>query len=396
MKRSVLIGIVSLAVVLGGLACSSRPSGPAALVASLDVTGPHIGEGGVPQFRVDPTFPKLPANMRLGHASAVSVDSDGHIWILHRPRTIPEGLRANAAPPVLEFDYEGNYIKGWGGEGAGYEWPQNEHGIHVDYKGFVWVLGNSQPQDGQILKFTKDGQFVKQFGKSGQTGGNDTHFLKGATALRVHPKTNELFVSDGYGNNRVIVFDAETGAFKRMWGAYGRPPADPKPLAFVNPSGTSQVPGGFAEALQNMKTVHDIAISSDDFVYVSDRGNKRIQVFKLDGTYVGQQFVGLDNPEYLQARSADFSNDPEQKFLYVAGTPVIYILNRKTLEVLGQFDTGVAQTHPPGHQITTDQKGNIYALQAEQTGADGRSGGAGVQRFLFTGFSPSVSARTTN
>ena len=303
---------------------------------------PHIGEGGIPQFAEERGWLKLPAKWRLGNTSAVSVDAQGHVWVLHRPRTLPENLRAMAAPPVLEFDAAGNFIQGWGGSSRQvrrprYEWPENEHGLHVDPKGFVWVVGNAMPQDGQILKFTKAGKFVLQIGKSGQTGGNTTQFLLGASGLRVHPKTNELFVSDGYGNSRVMVYDAETGAFKRMWGAYGRKPVDPPSIAIGAPtSPTSQIPAGIAERLQHFKTVHDVALSNDDFVYIADRGNKRIQVFTLDGKYVAQQFVGLDSPEYQQARSTAFSPDPQQRFLYVAGSPVIYILNRKTLEILGR------------------------------------------------------------
>ena len=254
-----------------------------------------------------------------------------------------------------------------------YEWPENEHGLHVDAQGFVWIVGNAMPQDGQILKFTKAGKFVMQIGKRGQTGGNTTPFLLGASGLRVHPKRNELFVSDGYGNSRVMVYDAATGAFKSMWGAYGRKPVDPPSIAIGEPtSPTSQIPSGIAERLQHFKTVHDVALSNDDLVYIADRGNKRIQVFTLDGTYVAQQFVGLDSPEYQQARSTAFSHDPEQRFLYVAGSPVIYILNRKTLEVLGEFVIGAAQANPPGHQIAADQHGNIYAPQAAQTGPDGK------------------------
>ena len=343
---------------------------------------PVARAGALPQFQLENGWLKLPAKWRLGNTSAVSVDAQGHVWILHRPRTLPDGLRAMAAPPVLEFDGKGNFVQGWGGEGTAYQWPQNEHGLHVDQKGFVWIVGNAIPQDGQILKFTKAGAFVMQIGKSGETGGNDTRFLKGASGLRVHARTNELFVSDGYGNSRVMVYDTESGAFKRMWGAYGRKPVDP-PIIEIGPptSPTSQIPSGIAERLQHFKTVHDVDISRDDLVYVSDRGNKRIQVFTLAGEYVGQQFVGLDNPEYQQARSTAFSSDPEQKFLYVAGSPVIYILDRKTLEILGEFRTGVAQANPPGHQIATDHRGNIYAPQAAQTGPDGKGGGAGVQKF---------------
>lgn len=356
---------------------------------------PHIGEGGLPQFAEERGWLKLPAKWRLGNTSAVSVDAQGHVWVLHRPRTLPETLRAMAAPPVLEFDAGGNFVQGWGGAapsgsaGQHYEWPENEHGLHVDRKGFVWIVGNAMPQDGQILKFTKAGKLVLQIGRSGQTGGNTTQYLLGAAGLRVHPKTNELFVSDGYGNSRVMVYDADTGAFKRMWGAYGRKPVDPPSITIGAPtSPTSQIPSGIAERLQHFKTVHDVAVSNDDLVYIADRGNKRIQVFTLDGKYVAQQFVGLDSPEYQQARSTAFSPDPQQRFLYVAGSPVIYILNRRTLEILGEFVIGAAQANPPGHQIAADQRGNIYAPQAAQTGSDGKGGGSTVQKFAFKGFSP--------
>lgn len=375
MKHLAVIGI------LAGIIVASTGVSPPVSGQSVSAEGPHIGEGGIPQFEVERGWLKVPAKWRLGNTSAVSVDAQGHVWILHRPRTLPENLRSIAAPPVLEFDNNGNLIQGWGGERVGYEWPQNEHGLHIDHKGFVWVVGNAIPQDGQILKFTKAGKFVKQIGKSGQTGGNETQFLKGASGLRVYPKTNELFVSDGYGNSRVMVYDADSGAFKRMWGAYGRKPVDPPAIELGKPSSpTSQVPIGFAEQLQHFKTVHDVDISHDGLVYVSDRGNKRVQVFTLQGKFVAQQFVGLDNPEYQQARSTAFSPDPQQKFLYVAGSPVIYILNRKTLEILGEFVIGAAQTNPPGHQITADQRGNIYAVQAAQTGADGKGGGGGAQK----------------
>ena len=384
MERIATLGIVTIAAALVWCDAGVRVAAQAARGGA-----PHIGEGGLPQFAEERGWLKLPAKWRLGNTSAVSVDAEGHVWVLHRPRTLPADLRAMAAPPVLEFDSAGNFLQGWGGVAAGYEWPENEHGLHVDPKGFVWIVGNAMPQDGQILKFTKAGKLVMQVGKSGQTGGNTTPYLLGASGLRVHAKRNELFVSDGYGNSRVMVYDSETGAFKRMWGAYGRKPADPPSIAIGPPtSPTSQIPSGIAERLQHFKTVHDVALSNDDLVYIADRGNKRIQVFTLDGAYLAQQFVGLDSPEYQQARSTAFSPDPQQQFLYVAGSPVIYILNRTTLEVLGEFAIGAAQANPPGHQIASDQRGNIYAPQAAQTGPDGKGGGSTVQKFALKGFSP--------
>ncbi len=178
-------------------------------------------------------------------------------------------------------------------------------------------------------------------GKSGQTGSNSTDVLKGATGVRYYAKRNEIFVSDGYGNNRIIVFDADTGKVKRMWGAYGNKPIDRDkrpPVAPAAPNELCPMVCGIWPSLQQFELPHDVLISSDDLVYVSDRGNKRVQVFTLDGKFIAEQFFGLDSKNYLQARSVAFS--PDERFLYVSGTPVTYIVNRKTLEILGSFVTG--------------------------------------------------------
>ena len=406
MKSKLLIGVVLAGIVLLGRVVAPRVGQPV-IEQSVSAQGgsaqaPHIGEGGLPQFQQDPAWPKVPAKWKVGSVSAVAFDADDNVWILTRPHTVPAQFQAMAAPPVMEFDNAGNFLQGWGGEsGPGYQWPSNEHGLHVDYKGFVWIVGNadgrsnnpaSLPNDNQILKFTKAGKFVMAIGKSGQTGSNKTEVLRGAAGLRINPKTNELFVADGYGNNRVMVYDAETGKFKRMWGAYGRKPLDmedrPKRSA---PRENPWV--AVSEVLQQFTSpVHDVEISKDDLVYVADRGNRRVQVFTPDGKFIAEQFVGLDSPFSLQARSIAFS--PDQRFLYVGGTPAIYILNRKTLEVLGSFSIGEgAQDHPPGHQIGADHKGNVYAVQADQTGADGKAGGVGAYKFVFKGYSPSAASK---
>jgi DNA-binding beta-propeller fold protein YncE len=301
----------------------------------------------------------------------------------------------------MEFDQEGNFMQGWGGESApGYQWPSNEHGMTLDSKGFVWIVGNADgkmnnpanlPNDNQVLKFTRAGKFVMAIGKSGQTGSNKTDVLKGATSLYYYAKTNEMFVSDGYGNSRVIVFDADSGKVKRMWGAYGNKPLDsedrpqassPRTIPWVTVS----------EVLQQFSTPHDVKVSNDGLVYVCDRGNKRVQVFTLEGKFIAEQFIALDNKAPLAAaRGAAFSPDPEQKFLYVGGDPVVWILNRRTLEVLGSFAVGSpGQSDPPGHLIGTDTKGNVYLVQAELTGPDGKSGGTPAFKFALKGFSPAT------
>jgi len=392
-------GFVVVGVFLGWAVTRWSPP-----VSGQATQAPHIGEGGLPQFEKDPAWPKVPSKWKMGFGSAVTGDDQGHIWVLSRPKTLAHprltkpDLTSVPAPPVMEFDQAGNFIQGWGGEsGPGYQWPSNEHGLTVDSKGFVWVLGNADgkmnnpadlPNDNQILKFTKAGKFVMAIGRSGQTGSNKTEVLKGATSLYYWARTNELFVSDGYGNSRIMVYDADTGKFKRMWGAYGNKPLDPEDRP--KPSAPGRFPWlQVSEVLQQFASpVHDVKVSDDGLAYVADRGNKRVQVFTPDGKFIAEQYVGLDNKFPLQARGVAFS--PDQRFLYVGGAPVVYILNRRTLEVLGQFVTGSPEGDSPGHLIGIDNKGNVYVVQAELTGADGKSGGTGAYKWVFKGYSPAT------
>src|ERR1700682_4847545 len=290
MKRNGLVGFVLAGIVL--LWVIPRSSRPVFGQAATSGEALHIGEGGLPQFEKDLNFPKVPSKWRMGFGSDVAVDAQDHIWILSRPhslahpRSTPPDLVSIPAPPVMEFDNEGNFIQAWGGErGPGYQWPSNEHSITVDYKGFVWIVGNADgdrnnpahlPNDNQILKFTKEGKFVMAIGKNGQTGSNATEVLRGATGLRVYPKTNELFVSDGYGNSRVMVYDADTGKFKRMFGAYGNKPLDidaRTPVPPLNATELCPMLCGVWSALQQFAVPHDVIISNDGLVYISDRGN---------------------------------------------------------------------------------------------------------------------------
>ena len=247
-----------------------------------------------PKFQVDPAWPKpLPNNWIMGQAAGVAVDAQDHVWVVQRPKTLTDDEKAAslspprtkccvAAPPVMEFDQEGNLIKAWGGKGEGFDWPDNEHGIYIDQKGFVWLAGNGE-RDGQILKFTRDGKFVMQIGKQGnQTDSQDTTRLGKPANMTVDATANEIYVADGYFNHRVIVFDSETGAFKRQWGAYGKPSTDVKMPAY-DPSAPPSPQFG--------NPVHCVRIASDGLVYVCDRMNDRIQVFRKDGTFVKEMFV---------------------------------------------------------------------------------------------------------
>jgi len=331
----------------------------------------------LPMFDVDRAWPKVPAKWKLGDASSFAVDAQDNVWLLNRPRTLKPDQAAMAAPPVVVFDTAGNFIKAWGGASTGYEWPEREHGIHLDYKGFVWISGNNCPTNGlpglkrvaddQLLKFTQDGKFVMQLGHSNQSKGNaDTRNVHRAADVWVYPRTNELFVADGYGNHRVAVFDADSGAFKRMWGAFANKPVDDDHCEVVTPKSFPEGPGP-----QNFSIVHAIRVAKDGMVYVADRENRRVQMFTADGKFV-KQLVKTDT---TFARDLALSPDPEQQFLYVGNGPDIVVVDRKTLGPVGSIK--VAGMIGGGHQIATDSKGNIYVAQTT----------AGLQKLAFKGMS---------
>jgi len=345
--------------------------------------------GEIPKFEVDASWAKLPSKWVWGQVSSVAIDEQGHAWILQRPSSVRADQKSMAAPPVLEFDEAGNFIQGWGGPGAGYDWPEVEHGIYADPKGFIWLGGNG-PTDHHLVKFTKDGKFVMQIGKKGASKGNkDTQNVNQAADTFVHSPTNELFVADGYGNKRIIVFDADTGTFKRMWGAFGNEPLDNVPEPPKVPE-DQRIPAKEATGRgpeQFVRPVHAARVSNDGLVYVSDRGGKRVQVFTLEGKYVTQVFID----RYCEAphcgngqtvASTAFSHDPEQKYLYVASrSPArLWILDRKTLEPLDSFGRpGIA----PGefyvmHHMNVDSKGNLYVTEVQ----DGKR----IQKFVFKGY----------
>jgi NHL repeat-containing protein len=313
----------------------------------------------LPAFDVDKAWPKLPPKWKLGDVSSFAIDAKDNVWLLHRPRTLlkPEEAKM-AAPPVVVFDAAGNFVRAWGGDGAGYEWPQREHGIHIDPKGFVWITGNNCPTNGiknlkpvaddQVLKFTQEGKFVLQIGRSNQSKGNaDTRNVHRAADVWVHAPTNEAFIADGYGNDRVAVFDADTGAFKRMWGAFGNKPVDDDSCAVVTPK---TFPAG--RGPDNFNIVHALRVARDGTVYVADRENRRVQVFSPDGKFVNQ-VIKTDT-----AFARDLALSPDQQFLYVGNGQEISIVDRKSLQIVGAVKP--AGIVGGGHHIATDSKGNIY------------------------------------
>jgi DNA-binding beta-propeller fold protein YncE len=356
------------------------PSGAAALIAVSALA--VISAQSTPTFTVDPAWPKIPNNWQFGQVASVSVDAQDHVWVLQRPGTLAPDEKPRAAPPLLEFDAAGNFVQAWGGPGPGYQWPNSEHGVYVDPAGFVWIGGNGD-NDHQVLKFTRSGRFVMQIGRAGQSKGNaDTANLNQPADTFVHASTNELFVADGYGNRRVIVFDATTGRFKRMWGAFGNTPTDAAP----NPAPADADEQG---APQFVQPVHAARVSRDGLVYVSDRGGKRVQVFTLEGKYVRQVFIGREcrAPECgngSTAASTAFSSDPQQRFLYVGNRSQarVMIFDRARLELLDAFGRWGSAPGEFGtlHHMATDSKGNLYVTEVTPLKPENRR----VQKFALT------------
>lgn len=324
-----------------------------------------------PVFDVDPRWPTLPAQWTLGQVTGVAVDASDHVWVLHRPWSLtddekaqnPEAACCTAAPPVLEFDAAGRYLRGWGGPGAGYEWPEDEHAIHVDHKRNVWITSAGGPRlrDGKenmILKFTSDGRFLLQIGKRGMSKGSlDTANVNNAADVYVDPKSNELYVADGYVNRRVIVYDADTGAFKRMWGAYGKPPDDAasKAVSYDGPP-----PAQF-------NLVHGIRVSHDGKVYVNDRRNNRMQVFTTAGVYEREIFIERTTKLLGTSFAVGFSPDAAQRFLYLAdaGNGQVRIYDRATLaEVSSVGRIGrYAGQFVFLHALAVDSRGDLYTAE---------------------------------
>jgi hypothetical protein len=357
-----------------------------------------------PKFEVDPLWPKpLPNHWILGSAIGVWVDADDHIWIIHRssatlgnnekPLEMGTGECCAGAPPVLEFDQAGNLLRHWGGPAAGYEWPDSNHGIFIDYKGNVWIGGNGGP-DSHILKFTKDGKFLLQIGKKGArrkagavAGGNEgdvAGFVGGSNdevsfgrvaKIFVDPRANEAYISDGYLNKRVAVLDADSGKMKRWWGAYGNKPDD-TPLPAYDPAAPP--------AQQFRNPVHCADLSVDRLLYVCDRVGDRLQVFTPEGKFVKEAFFAKNTKNAGSVWDIAFSKDPQQKYIFMADgvNEKVKVVDRQTLAEVTTFGDGGRQ---PGqfygvHSIAIDSKGNLYTTETYE--------GKRLQKFVYKGMAP--------
>ena len=391
-KRSIVLGSTLAIVVLAGaldLASGHRATAP---------QQPARGRGATaaPTYTADPMWPKpLPNNWILGSVTGVAVDSQDHIWLVHRGldsltarteagtgTTPPTAETCCApAPPVLEFDATGALVGHWGGPGQGYDWPVSPGAIAVDAKGNVWITAAGtdpaagrgggrggkgggtaaaappRPADAHVLKFSRDGKFLLQIGKPGASeGSNSTTTLSRPAGVDVDTAANEVYVADGLGSHRrVVVFDATTGAYKRHWGAYGTKPDDADAPAAYEPD---------TAAAKQFRGVTCVAVAKDGQVYVCDRASDRIQVFKKDGAYVKEGVISKATRGMGSVWDIAFSNDAQQQFLFVPSgmDERVFVVRRDTLEELGSFGDGGRQ---PGlfrgvGSVAVDSKGNVY------------------------------------
>ncbi|MEC8740486.1 MAG: hypothetical protein VXX37_03225 [Pseudomonadota bacterium] len=344
-----------------------------------------------PAFLVDPLWPKpLPNHWITGNTIGVDVDDRDHIFTVHRNTENMFGGRTEIglalgvaecctpAPPILEYDIEGNLINAWGGpvEGAPYQWPESNHGIEVAANGDVWIGGNGGP-DSHVLVFTRDGEYIRTVGVPGEEfDSNSTTAFGRVAEIAIDEDAGEAYFADGYVNKRVAVVDVATGAFKRYWGAYGSTdidddaddtytPGQPGPDVFRGP-------------------VHCAEPSNDGLIYVCDRGADRVQIFRPDGTFVSEHIYYPATLAQGSTWDIAFSPDEDQEFIYLADGQnfKISIIDRASMEVLYTFGDGGRQ---PGlfyapHSIATDSEGNIYTTETYE--------GKRVQKFLYQGMRP--------
>ena len=348
-----------------------------------------------PRYRVDAFWPKeLPHNWVIGQVVSVAVDTDDHIWVLHFPHSIsrdelgeiqkpPLSICCVPAPAVLEFDAQGNVLKSWGGQGYVPDWPTAEQALWVDKKGNVWITGSwhsgafirrpeddlsipdeleKLPWDRQALKFSPDGKLLLEIGhpaKDGPINNQDTSLLGGASAIQVDENAREVYFADGSLNRRIVVYDSETGKFKRGWGAYGIPLSE-----IENSIPNDRYDPSAPPSKQFRGPLVGLRLSNDGLLYVSDRGNDRIQVFTKQGKFVKEFFVAPNTLGPGSAAGLTLSRDQKQKYLFVAdgSNNVVWVLNRNDGSVATRFGH---RGHDSGQfsnleTIELDSHGNIY------------------------------------
>jgi DNA-binding beta-propeller fold protein YncE len=315
-----------------------------------------------PKFAIDATWPKdLPGDWITGRLGGVCTGEQDHIYVVNRRDiTDEEKETSTSAPSIIKFDTGGNVVGSWGDQTTV---PGSIHGCFVDADKNIYVAGNG---DAIVQKYAPDGKLLLQIGTRGKfdsvdgtrrgAGNNSAkdqlHMPSGIVA---DPSNGDIYISDGYGNRRVVVFD-KTGKFLRQWGRQA-----------TEQETQSNVPGVFAQV------VHCIAMSNAGLIYVCDRQGNRVQVFQKDGTFVRNILIPNKSGKLPDKRGTAwwvaFSPDREQKFLYMmnGGTEEVHILDHASGKILSSFGRPGHQignfTH--GHTIAVDSKGSIYVAETD-------------------------------
>ena len=388
-----LVALIAVAVACGG--GSEMESMPADEPAADAAPGPTTGDG-TPMFEVDPFWPKpMPNNWLLGSTIGVAVDSRDHVWVVHRgnlgANEMPAALDppfaeecCHPAPPILEFDPEGNLVGHWGGPGEGYDWPESNHGIAVDSMDNVWIGGNGGA-DSHVLKFTRTGEFLLQVGEHDHEGPDSlsTTRYSQVAKVRYDPAANEVYIADGYGNRRVAVVDADTGELKRFWGAYGNEPSDDELPRYdlANAPAHGTVSTDMSGDPQFRNPVHCADPTTDGLVYACDRPGNRVQVFTTEGEFVEEIYLATKTLGSGSVWDIAFSRDDDQTFAYVADgvNQQVHVLRRKPLEYLYSFGSGGRMSGQffGTHSLEVDSQGNIYTTETFE--------GKRVQKFRYVG-----------
>ncbi|MEO0591593.1 MAG: beta-propeller fold lactonase family protein, partial [Pseudomonadota bacterium] len=379
----------------------------------IDVTQERIKDDvPMPVFKADTSWPRLPDDLILGQIPGLSIAEDDTIWVLTRPNSLgatETGRDTNppitsacckAPPHVLQFDQEGNLLRSWGGpalapgestvtgrgrdrqEEGDEQWPANVHGLYVDAEETVWIGGNGAG-DHVVLNFTADGEFIRQIGRRQVTKGNLSQAYLGSPA-DISVNGESVLVADGYTNTRVIEFSATNLAFAQLWGAYGTEPGSGTRAGdFDQSMATSTANGGpNPVAAEFEPMVHCVVRGPESTVYVCDRRNNRVQVFRE--TPDGIEFVEnvVIAPETGGTRTAsDVAFSPDGTYVYVADmmNGRVWILLRESHEIIGWFGRNGRY---PGqfiwlHSVDVDSAGNVYTTEVNT--------GRRVQRFVLQG-----------
>ncbi len=382
-RRNILFGSgLVAAIVLVGLAQARLEA-----VASTQMVR-------APKFEIDPYWPKpIPNQWVYGTVIGVATDAQDNVYIVHRGVTgaeagaegdSPIAECCRSAPPLLQFDADGNLLRAWGGPqpGAPYVWPASNHGLGIDAQGNVYIGGNGGG-DSHVLKFTVDGTYLGTFGEPGNAANSNARNHFGMVAdISFDFEANEGFFADGYANKRVAVVDLTTFQIKRFWGAYGNRPVDNPTYRGTRAAG--QTPPWSADRYQEQQfrnPVHCADPSNDGLLYVCDRQNNRVQVFRKNGTYVREAYFAPATLGDGAVWDIGFSPDPEQSFFYIADgkNARIRIVDRQSMQEVSTLGTGgrYAGQFQAVHSLTTDSQGNIYATETYE--------GRRLHKFVYLG-----------